>query len=367
MSQEPIATFYDMLEIARDVPQAEIEPAFQRLWEHYNPEKLSANDPNRHRRMKLRRAFDTLNDPERRADYDRVLSSNFQKILQTQFPEIPAISNAAAAIHSHPEHILQAFPHRTFRVRAMPLSIGKLVIALLGLAWCVMWLALLGPNVRDTWSIARDPVTIAEAEMTGWCKTRWLLLTHCVIDIQWNEAVPRRVHREFSFVGTKADAVAAVRARGVVRARNNPDLVTAGLAVDHQLFDILVLLFLAGMGAIFPLGVGAVWLIDPRRGLGKQRVEVEPLLLPVQLRLPDHPEAAETWSGATVLDGRRCVALSDELPFFVNRARNLALAVRFETKRSGILILDEQLTTLDFTDDERRQLRLARTAVIQAS
>src|SRR5689334_8546675 len=63
--------YYDVLGVSRDADEAEIKKAFRRLARELHPD-VNRNDPAAEDKFKeAAEAYEVLNDPERRATYDR--------------------------------------------------------------------------------------------------------------------------------------------------------------------------------------------------------------------------------------------------------------------------------------------------------
>lgn len=67
-------TYYDVLGITREASAGEIKAAYRRLAKQYHPDINTAPGA-QERFLKVQEAYDTLSDPEKRAEYDRLLAA----------------------------------------------------------------------------------------------------------------------------------------------------------------------------------------------------------------------------------------------------------------------------------------------------
>eukprot|EP00249_Psilotum_nudum_P011283 c23077_g1_i1 orf=442-1116(-) len=72
-------TFYDLLEISRDVSFVDIKQAYRLMARKYHPDVCPANqsEESTKRFIEIQEAYETLSDPRRRAIYDRAIANGF--------------------------------------------------------------------------------------------------------------------------------------------------------------------------------------------------------------------------------------------------------------------------------------------------
>lgn len=85
MSHYP--SHYDRLSVARSAPDAIIRAAYKALIQHYHPDKFQGSEQEALHLTKLvREAYETLIDPAKRAEYDRLLDEQEAKANQENSP-----------------------------------------------------------------------------------------------------------------------------------------------------------------------------------------------------------------------------------------------------------------------------------------
>ncbi len=67
-------TYYDVLGISREASAGEIKAAYRRLAKQYHPD-ISTAPGAQEIFLKVQEAYDTLSDPEKRTEYDRLLAA----------------------------------------------------------------------------------------------------------------------------------------------------------------------------------------------------------------------------------------------------------------------------------------------------
>lgn len=70
LSVSALADYYDTLEIKSDATESEVKKAFRRLSAKYHPDKNQGNEEAHKKYVEINKAYEILNDPEKRQIYD---------------------------------------------------------------------------------------------------------------------------------------------------------------------------------------------------------------------------------------------------------------------------------------------------------
>ena len=85
---DALTDYYALLGVAVDAPTSDIKAAFKKLALQYHPDVYKGEDA--HERMRvLLQAYQTLNDPNTRRDYDRHRSDRVSHTTQNEFSDTP--------------------------------------------------------------------------------------------------------------------------------------------------------------------------------------------------------------------------------------------------------------------------------------
>lgn len=76
-------TYYQILELEQTASAEEIKKAYRKLARQYHPDINKASDAEA-KMKQINTAYETLNDPQKRADYDRFGSQTYQNPYQQQ-------------------------------------------------------------------------------------------------------------------------------------------------------------------------------------------------------------------------------------------------------------------------------------------
>src|SRR3712207_2248720 len=132
--------YYDLLKVAPSASRDEIEAAYAKLYDLYNPERMAAGpeefqDLARRRRDELLAAYEVLHDPERRVDYDRERRGaiipppvlDYRPLPPAQRRERPSPSLPLPVVDSE----ARPRPRRGRRSLVTPLIVGSLLLGVL--------------------------------------------------------------------------------------------------------------------------------------------------------------------------------------------------------------------------------------------
>ncbi|MGQ4910735.1 MAG: molecular chaperone DnaJ [Candidatus Thorarchaeota archaeon] len=80
--------YYDILGVNRNATQEEIRRAYRRLARKYHPDRNPGDDASEEKLKRINQAYDVLGDPEKRSNYDRYGTADFQGIDMGGFEDI---------------------------------------------------------------------------------------------------------------------------------------------------------------------------------------------------------------------------------------------------------------------------------------
>jgi curved DNA-binding protein CbpA len=132
--------YYELLQVPPSASRDEIEAAYAKLHELYNPERMAAGpeefqDLARRRRDELLAAYEVLRDPERRSDYDREQRGEVVPLPVLDYRPLPPAQRRERPSPSLPLPVVEpearARPRRGRRSLVTPLIVGSLMLGVL--------------------------------------------------------------------------------------------------------------------------------------------------------------------------------------------------------------------------------------------
>ncbi len=258
--------------------------------------------------------------------------------------------------------ISAAFPKRRMQI----LATGKqgvlmlLGLSLVGLLFVVGLLYMTLPDFLYDYKVSKDPVVDESAQIHGSCKSRKVIFIDCDVKINYlptpQDTVRKEIKHSFWFVSFQPSM-----RTDAVRSQSNPDMITTSMATEHitnRFFMILT--FTVLFGFIFFGCLYAAWLSH----LFKSLIQTKPGLQAVMVKVKDI-QNERTVFFETDIDGKkkklRHIMRKKESPLFLPHQEDMALAVRLNGT-PHVVLLNDELTTLDFTEQERSTLMAAITA-----
>lgn len=266
---------------------------------------------------------------------------------------------------AHP--VLEAFPKRPVRVLRSPLMspLGVVVLVLVLAFFACLFPGLEGSGLMRDWKISGAPVAVRDADITdGRCTTRFVLVD-CSAKLSYRVAgVTYRSEPSlmfFSFDGY--DRAAAVRSR------DNPELATLDIGLQELWNRTITLAALfAGLGALAIFGLTLLPESRRWRQLVKTQanVNVVPTIVEITGNRTSYGKTSYyiRYEAANGRKRRAQIGMGKEKPFVVGAdgKRALALGV-FAVPGGRPLLLNENLTAVELSDDERNALWAARNAL----
>lgn len=273
--------------------------------------------------------------------------------------------------------IADAFPKRPVKLicsTGSPAGMAVLLIVCLGggiAAFLLPWFSLL-PDLKRDWEIAADAESFDPSEqfvapfrsgsvVQGECGTYGYLLKDCKIKVSYRDAKGAARTRQISLMFV--DFSSGNYKVGAVRSASNPDLVSVDLAVERlwsRCFTMLGMM-LFGMFMI----VAGPYAAFKNRAV---RAAVQNLsglkLTPVAVKVLSQGIAygvnTVSYLGGTGPEAKKCnVSLGRQKPFMLHSGGNEALGLT-ATGHEYVFLVDEALTRLDISDNERQCIRRAR-------
>lgn len=258
--------------------------------------------------------------------------------------------------------ITDAFPKRRMAILASGKQ-GMLLSLLFALLSLVIMGVLLYTSVPDLiydYKVSQDPVVDTQAEIHGSCKTRKAIFVDCDVTIKYRPApqdtATKEIKHSFGFVSFNPSMTT-----DAVRSKKDPGMITTSIATEHILnrfFTTLgtTLLF----GFLFFACCHSAWATRNFNRLAKTKPILQPQLVKVT-----QIQNNRTVSFETYIDGSKKklnnLMRKKSSPLYLPNNDNTALAVTI-TGSDHVILLDEQLTVLDFTEQERVALRAAMVA-----
>jgi len=222
------------------------------------------------------------------------------------------------------------------------------------------------PGIMRDWEISKNPTILRQAKVSnGKCKTRQGFITTCKVGVLFGErGKQKRKQLEFTFVDFHTGDYSVE----VIASADKPEMVSLDLAVDKLWNRIIVacLLLLAGLTFIIVEIIAMAKATATRRAF---RAFNNKVLIPVPVEISKLSKnyGMHTAEYSYDFKGRKrklTTALRRQTPFFLSHRQDEKTALGV-TDQYGeyVILMDEALTRLDFTDTERQAIRNAREAM----
>lgn len=257
--------------------------------------------------------------------------------------------------------LLDVFPRRRIIIHfAGTLAQGWSTVGILfGLSLLpVFMLCYALPDIARDWAMSREGKSVIEetARIDGQCKRMKLIVVDCEARITYrpDPDLPREitVEQDFMFIGTDYNTTV-----DVLRSTVHPERVTTSIAIDHLGNRIATLLGLVLLlGGIVVAGAIDAWHSYQRRRLEGKAMVLQPHVVSIT-SIDEHNNVKFTASvnGREVKSHHR-MRVGDAPLFIRNSGMALAVAV---PDTAYLILIDQDMTALAFTDLERAQLRAA--------
>jgi hypothetical protein len=269
--------------------------------------------------------------------------------------------------------VFNAFPKRLFRLGRSRSGTGRgnLIAALIGVGFVCLILWLWLPGILQTWEVSKAPVPVQDANVdNGHCATNFVIVS-CSGDAYYLvDAKPYESKISATFFGRSSyDAVA------VIRSADRPGLATFDIALEQLANSVIMLLT-----AVVLLGGFSLYTLcripqsrrstaPLKKGLG---INVRPIVVEItgstsKRRSQDY---FFCYAQSGKLHKRGTRFKRGERPFLLAGPRpgintlGFGLAVLLPIKGGQTVLLNEDLTLLDFTEEERNRLRAARASFV---
>jgi hypothetical protein len=262
--------------------------------------------------------------------------------------------------------VFNAFPKRLFRLgrSRSGTARGNLITALVGVGFVCLILRMWLPGILQTWQVSKAPVPVQDANIgDGHCATNFVIVS-CSGDAYYLvDGKPYESAISATFFGQSSyDAVT------VVRSADRPELATFDIALEQMANSVLMLL--SGIALFGGFSLYALWRIPQSRRPRGIAINARPIVVEItgstnKRRNRDY-FFCYAQSGNVHKKGTRF--RHDQRPFLVAGPRpgintlGFGLAVFLPIKGGQTVLLSEDLTLLDFTEDERNRLRAARAS-----
>jgi hypothetical protein len=269
--------------------------------------------------------------------------------------------------------VFNAFPKRLFRLgrSRSGTARGNLISVFIsaGSVCLILWMWL--PGILQTWEVSKAPVPVQDANIDdGHCRSNFIIVT-CSGDAYY--LVDSKPYE--SEISTTFLALTSYESVAVVRSADRPGLATFDIALEQMTNSVVMLLSAVALFGGFSLY--ALWRIPQSRrsaapikkGIG---INVRPIVVEITGTLSKRRSRdyffCYAQSGKVHKRGTRF--RRDERPFLLAGPRpgidslGFCLAVLLPIKGGQTVLLSEDLTLLDFTEDERNRLRAARASFV---
>ncbi len=275
-----------------------------------------------------------------------------------------ATTNSSSSVpHKSRTHtILSAFPKRPMSVIHSRLdnpwiSIAFFIISTIFLCFFPIFET---PDLIDDYRISKHQMKDNQAQVDGTCRVMRHILISCDVSIvyQPNPESPQvtRVRREFSYLGYKtADTIAAFRSE------KNPTLITTDLEIKQLKNRTIVLVVWCLFFFFVSLYTGLSILEEFKfRRMLRSKVMLKPVVAEVtEISEKNAIRFSTSFKGKKRFWNN--TFRENEAPLFLSTESTLALAVTLHNA-PFMLLLDNDFSCLDFTEDEEARLRSAISA-----
>lgn len=235
-----------------------------------------------------------------------------------------------------------------------------------GFALVVMVVHSNAPGIMRDWEISKNPTILKQSRVSnGKCKTHQGFFTTCEVGVSFEtRGIRKREQLEFTFVDFHSGDYNVE----VVASADKPDMVSLDLAVDKLWNRIIVACFLLLAGLAF-IVIGIIAMAKATAARRAFRAFNGKVLVPVAVEVSKVSKNYGMHTAEYNYDfkGKKrkaATALRHQTPFFLSNDQDEKTALGV-TDQYGeyVILMDEALTRLDFTDTERQALRNAREAV----
>jgi|GEM_PF-3599016 len=252
-----------------------------------------------------------------------------------------------------------AFPKRRMQI----LTTGKqgvlslIGFSMVGLALLIGALYMALPDFLYDYKVSRDPVVDESAQIHGSCKTRKAIFIDCDVQIRYlptpQDTVAKEIKHSFMFVSFQPSLSTVA-----VRSKSDPSMITTSMATEHITNRLFMMLAFSALFAFIFFGcLYGAW----KSFLLKKLIKNKPGLQAVMVKV-NNIQNERTVSFETEIDGKKKklqhILRKKEEPLFLPHQEDLALAVRL-TGTAHVILLNDELTIIDFTEQERSALRAA--------
>ncbi|MFZ6654983.1 hypothetical protein [Undibacterium sp. TJN19] len=255
--------------------------------------------------------------------------------------------------------IAGAFPKRRMKILAtgkQSVSMAVMLAAIMGILTIVI-VYFVTPDLLYDYKVSKDPVIDTQTEIHGSCKTRKFVFVDCDMQIRYKvnpeDRAIKEVHHNIWFVSfdppTTTDAV---------RYGKDPSMITTTVALDHLTNRIVMM---AGFTLMFGiLSIGGVYSAWKSYRFGRtisDKLNLQPVLANIKNIQNERNVSFETHIDGVKKKGHNILRKKD-VPLFLSPQGDTALGVEVPGT-AHVILLDEKLTVLDFTEQERVALRAA--------
>lgn len=266
---------------------------------------------------------------------------------------------------AHP--VLDAFPQRPVVVLRSPMMspLSYILLTLMCVGFAALFPLLVASGLVRDWKISQAPVVVQDANVTDGRCTTHTVIVDCSAKVSYRvNGVTYRSEPSLLFISVGGYDQAAV-----VRSRDQPGLATLDIALDQLWNRVITAVCLAGLFValliFIPTQIPEAW---RWRRLVKREVPVDGVPTIVQIRSFKTQYGKTTCNIAWDDDGRTRKAqihMGRAKPFVVGAVGDRALALAYRAAPGDRpVLLDENLTAIEISDDERQPLWAARNAAL---
>ncbi|MBC3916572.1 hypothetical protein H8L32_03655 [Undibacterium sp. CY18W] len=259
----------------------------------------------------------------------------------------------------HLASIATAFPKRRMSVLATgkPNLMTNICLGLLFVALTAVIAYFMVPDLIYDYKVSKDPVIDTQSEIHGSCKTRKFIFVDCDVKIRYlatpGDSTIKEIEHSFWFVSFSPSMKTEV-----LRYRKDPSMITTSMATDHITNRFLMILgFGLIFGALSTSSFLVAWQDYKLRSIVKHKLILKPILVGVTKIENERNVTFETYTGGIKKEHSNFLR-KNERPLFLSDQSAVAVAVGVP-ETNYFILLDEQLTVLDFTDTEKTEIRKA--------